>query len=457
MRKNLFRASAMALVMLVAIPAAAQNAPAGADANQVSQALLQRIEKLEAELAALRTAVQQSKEEASAAKTSAKATASKLETVQKLAKVGAAAAYSGTESDAKWHLAGYADAGFTISDRPGSNSFGGGQINPILHFQYKDLLMFESELEFTTSQDGETNTELEYAQFDVFLNDYMVLVAGKYISPIGQFKERLHPSWINKSVSMPAGFGHDGVQPGGDTGLQLRGTVPAGNTRFTYALAVGNGPQTTFEGGVRLEGSGNDDNNNKSLGGRIGFFPTPSLELGGSFLTAKVSGYQEPVAHEDLPLVLPETPYGPGGSAQKARFTLWGADAAYTKGALTARFEYLKSHRAAFFTPTAEDPAGTFLPRLGMKAWYSQLSYRLSGVGNSAFIHSLEPVLRYGEFRISGQDELEAENAQNRFNVGLNYWLAPTVVVKNAIEWRDFTFPGVSNETLYQFQIAYGF
>ena len=456
MRINYLRATALAVILLGAMPAAAQTMPAGGGADQTSQALLARIEKLEAELAALRAAVQQSKETASAAKTSAETTAGKLETVKRMATIGASAAYSGAESDAKWHLAGYADTTFVVNDGPTPSSFIGGQINPILHFQYKDLLMFESELEFTTSQDGETNTELEYAQFDVFLNDYATLVAGKYISPIGQFKERLHPSWINKVVSMPAGFGHDGVQPGGDTGIQLRGALPAGQSRFTYALAVGNGPQTTFEGGVRLEGSGNDDNKNKSLGGRLGFLPLPYLEFGGSLLTAKVSGYQEPSGHEDAP-VISAPAATPGGLPDTARFTLWGADAAYTKGALNARFEYLDAHRAAFFTPTAEDPGGTFLPRLGMKAWYGQVSYRLSGLGDSSFIHNLEPVLRYGEFSISGQDELEEENAQNRYNVGLNYWLAPTVVTKAGVEWRDFKVPGIDSETLYQFQIAYGF
>ncbi len=455
MKKNYLRATALAVVLLGAIPAAAQTVPAGGGTGQSSQALLARIEKLEAELAKLRAEVQQSNQTASAAKTSAQETAGKLETVKKMASVGASAAYSGTESDAKWHLAGYADTTFVVNDGPAPSSFIGGQINPILHFQYKDLLMFESELEFTTSQDGETNTELEYAQFDVFLNDYATLVAGKYISPIGQFKERLHPSWINKSVSMPAGFGHDGVQPGGDTGVQLRGALPAGQSRFTYALAVGNGPQTTFEGGVKLEASGSDDNKNKSVGGRLGFLPVPYLEFGGSFLTAKVSGYKEPAGHEDAPVTFAAA--APSGLPDTARFTLWGADAAYTKGPFDVRFEYLDAHRAAFFTPTAENPAGTFLPRLGMKAWYGQVAYRLSGVGDSSFIHNLEPVLRYGEFRISGHDELEEENAQDRFNIGLNYWLAPTVVTKTGVEWRDFKVPGVDSETLYQFQIAYGF
>ncbi len=458
MRKTLFLSSAIAIVLLSAIPAEAQtSASAGEGLSSANQALLARIEKLEAELIALRASVQQSVQTASTAKETAQNAVKTVSTVQKLAKAGAAGAYSGAPSDAKWHLAGYADVGFVGGDMPGPDSFVTGKFNPGFHFQYKDLLIFESELEFSTTNDGETTTELEYSQFDIPINDYVTLVAGKYLSPIGQFQERLHPSWINRIQGAPAGFGHDGVQPTSDTGVQLRGTVPVGNTRFTYAVALGNGPQTTFEGGVKLEGVGKDNNSNKSIGGRVGFFALPYLELGGSYLTGKVSGYAPPAGHEEAPVTIAaDVPVG-SSALDQARYTLWGMDAAYTKGALAARFEYLNSHRAAFFSPTADDPTGVFLPRLGMKAWYGQVSYRMSNVGRSDFIHNLEPVVRYGQFRITGHDVLREENAQDRFNVGLNYWLAPTIVTKAGLEWRDFKVAGVPSETLYQFQIAYGF
>ena len=41
--------------------------------------------------------------------------------------------------------------------------------------------------------------------------------------------------------------------------------------------------------------------------------------------------------------------------------------------------------------------------------------------------------------------------------LGLNYWLAPTIVARAGFEWRDYTVPGVRNETLIQFQLGYGF
>lgn len=119
------------------------------------------------------------------------------------------------------HMAGYADVGYVNSDASGDDgSFNVGTFAPIFHYQYRDLVMLESELELTTSEDGETETALEYLTLDWFVNDYLVLVAGKFLSPIGQFRQNLHPSWINKLPSAPAGFGHDGAAPVSDLGVQ---------------------------------------------------------------------------------------------------------------------------------------------------------------------------------------------------------------------------------------------
>ncbi len=443
MRKSRLHVPILVALLFSASPALAQteNEP------QSAEALLARIERLEKELDELKASVAESTQNRVASEETSEEFVQRLESVEKLAATGIKGTYSGAPSDAKWHLAGYADVGAVGGDMPGENSFVTGKFNPGFHFQFKDNILFESELEFSTSADGETEIELEYSQFDIILNDYVTLVAGKYLSPIGQFQERLHPSWINKIQGAPAGFGHDGIQPASDTGIQLRGAVPLGTTRLAYSLALGNGPRTTAEGGVALEGMGSDDNGNKSVGGRIGYFPLPYLELGGSYLNARVDGYRDAMSAGVI------TPFGP----QSALYELWGVDAAYTKGPVTARFEYLNSTRGELFSVTDDEPLGTILPEMNMDAWYGQISYRLSGIGDSEKIQKLEPVIRFGQFRISGNDILEEENEQDRLNLGLNYWLSPTIVTKAGLEWRDYKAPGSENETRYQFQIAYGF
>ena len=95
------------------------------------------------------------------------------------------------------HLAGYTDVGYVNSDSD-YGSFNVGTFSPIFHFQYRDIVMFESELEFELSPDGETETNLEYLALNYFMNDHITLVGGLFLSPIGQFRQNLHPSWINK-------------------------------------------------------------------------------------------------------------------------------------------------------------------------------------------------------------------------------------------------------------------
>ena len=108
-------------------------------------------------------------------------------------------------------------------------------------------------------------------------------------------------------------------------------------------------------------------------------------------------------------------------------------------------------------TAPAGDTEVTFLPRLKMEAWYAQLAYKLSGITGARYVKNLEPVVRYGEFHINGNDELREENAEKRFNIGLNYWLAPSIVARVGVEWRNFAAEERETERRFQLQFAYGF
>ncbi|MCA8895871.1 MAG: hypothetical protein KDA48_11495, partial [Amphiplicatus sp.] len=237
------------------------------------------------------------------------------------------------QTDASWHLAGYADATFIVSDFAGETTadFSAARFNPVFHFQYKNLILLEAEAEIQVDGEGETEFGLEYAQADIFLHDNATLVVGQFLSPVGHFQERLHPSWINRSPNPPPGFGHDGVQPSGDVGAMLRGGFEIGEMIATYSIAVGNGPRLSHEAGIDFEAKGADDNSNKAISGRLGLLPLPYLEVGGSFLVADVSGEED---HEGVGMTMLEP--------TDAKVKLWGADAAYTRGPWDVRTEYLK-------------------------------------------------------------------------------------------------------------------
>ncbi len=359
-------------------------------------------------------------------------------------------------TDTKWHIAGYADATFEAVSNDGdtTTSFGAARFNPAFHFQYKDLVLLEAEAEISVDDDGETEFELEYAQADLLIHDNVTLVLGQFLSPVGQFQERLHPTWINRLANPPAGFGHDGVQPASEVGVMARGGVSIGSALVTYAIAVGNGPTVSHEGGVMFEASGADDNSNKAVSGRLGFLPVPYLEVGGSFLVGDVSGSE--MADEEDPM--------DGGmsslSPTDGKVTLWGADAAYTRGAWDARVEYLNVTRDPFATAFEGSLGVEMLPELKLEAWYAQIAYSLSGLTDHPVLQKFEPAVRYGKYKVSGLDELAEEAAERRVDVGLNYWLAPSLVARGVVEWRDFTArpeEEPSSQTRYILQFAYGF
>ena len=468
------KGKATALVVLLA-GTILSGTPALSQEKVDSQAILEKINRLEQELATLKAQLAKNAESIQKSEEAVQqipSLAEKIDAIDTRTQATETLIYNPPLPKARWHLAGYADASLIISDAPGGpDSFSAGKFNPGFHFQYKNVVMFESELEVSFNSEGETEIELEYTQADLLLGDNTILVIGKYLSPIGQFQERLHPSWINRSIDAPAGFGHDGVQPASDVGVQLRGVLPFGEeSRLTYVLAIGNGPRMNLEGGTDLEGFTTDDNDNKSIGGRIGFLPVPWLEVGASFLTANVKGLEGTVVETDTP------------DPTVADFTLWGADMAITKDGLDVRFEYLNSRRGAIFSALPHEEATTtstgiglasagdeggasvpldtevaFLPRMKMEAWYAQVAYKLSRVTNKRYVKNLEPVLRYGEFRIKGNEELREENAEKRFNIGLNYWLAPSIVARVGVEWRDFLAVARETERRFQLQFAYGF
>ncbi len=431
--------------------------------------LADRVEQMERELQVLKAELRKATEKARAATAKAEAAQKQADSAaQKAAQVSQVSPIEKLP-DTQWHLAGYMATGLVVSNSPDQeDTFVSGQFNPMFHFQYKDLVLFESEAEIAVEESGETEFELEYSQANIFLNDNATFVVGKFLSPVGEFQERVHPAWIKRLADKPAGFGHDGLQPATEVGIQLRGGVPVGKSVLTYVVGVGNGPRMNNEGGVVLEGFGSDDNSNKSIMGRIGFLPVPYIEVGASFLTAKVSGLNGTVVDANTP------------APTNADFTLWGVDANYTRGAWDLRFEYLNGKRDSIFSALPFEEEGlaaaairaqsggdeeavptetevTFLPDLDMEAWYAQAAYRLAGITDRPVLKNFEPVVRYSEFHIKGLDELRDEAAENRFDIGLNYWLAPSIVVHSSIQWRDFAAVGRETERRFQLKFGYGF
>lgn len=328
------------------------------------------------------------------------------------------------------HMAGYADVGYTDSDADGeAGTFNVGTFSPIFHYQFSDIVMLESELELEIEENGSTEIAVEYLTVDLFLNDYTTLVVGKFLSPLGQFRQNLHPSWINKAASAPTGFGHDQAAPNAEVGAQLRGGFPLGGVDANYAVYIGNGPALEEDAGevemIETPGLNKDGDGKKVIGGRFGMlFPDAKLDVGLSYATGEASVW--------APSATPIT-YEPSRGYQATGF-----DFNYRPGQFDFRGEYIKQEIDALAVSAAPEEGA-------WEAFYVQGAYK--------FLPSKwEAVVRYGEY-----DTPHASQDRDQWLIGVNYLFASNVVAKLDYEFNDNPNAGQTADDRLLLQLAYGF
>ncbi len=331
-------------------------------------------------------------------------------------------------------LTGYASALYDKQD--GKNgSFLLGSFNPILLFRANERVLFEGELEFSLASSGETETELEYAQMDYAVNDYLTLIAGKFLLPLGQFPEKLHPAWANKLPTLPflyTGVGElmhdDGILPFSDIGVQGRGAAHLGQSPavLTYSAYLVNGPTLDMDTGNLTFMNGADLNGTPSGGGRLAVFYPWS-------------------AYHDVELGVS----GQTGTWDEDNNLWWSAlvlDAALHLGPYTElRGEYVHTWQDTV-------AGGTLKPR----GAYAQIAYKLAGLQlELPLINDLEAVFRYDYLDTDGSDRTPGGRAHG-YALGLNYYLTNTLLVKGAYEFISGT-DKVNDRDRLTFEMTYGF
>ncbi|MEO6750861.1 MAG: c-type cytochrome [Opitutus sp.] len=344
-------------------------------------------------------------------------------------------------------VTGYAFAGFT-KQIDGNSTFGAG-LNPILLWQTSDRLLFESEIELELA-DGKTAVGLEYAHLTYLLNDYVTIGAGKFLTPFGIFRERLHPAWINKLPDAPPAFGHHGLIPPSTLGVQLRGGFQTGESRWNYTVFLGNGPRLNT-GGMEPDEAGmlhfDNDNNlssSKMAGVRVGFLPIPEFEIGYSGLFAQMkdlAGASKPSADADL----------------HGLYLSYVRDSDKWKGLLDIKAEWMWS-RVDRLTYDPNGMMGFGPLRYGNRrnGGYVQAAYRPTKAAEVA-LRDFETVFRFDRLNLpSGAPENEDSW---RYTFGLNYWLNAQTALKASYQFENVKKPGMetqSHDTLF-LQAAMGF
>lgn len=350
-----------------------------------------------------------------------------------------------TPGATKFLLTGYGFAGFTKLHGE-SSTFNTG-LAAILLWKLSDKLFFEGEVEFGQAG-SETEVGLEYAHLTYLVNDYITVGAGKFLTPFAQFPDRLHAAWINKLPDFPLVFQEEGGLIGfASTGARISGAIPLGPTKLLYDLYVSNGPRLVTDNGEALGmltfDNFTDINNNKAVGGRIGFLPIPQLEVAYSVQGSSANADNTSRSHADVLLQAVDMSYL--------------RDVEFLKGGIDLRAEWVWS-RVSRLTYDPDGALGfgplTFSNR--RSGGYAQLAYRPYKI-KAPVIDKLEAVLRY--------DSLDQPAAapgafdEERWTCGLNYWLGQSTVLKAAYQFGHRHSPGKGREDVDGFllQAAMGF
>ena len=325
---------------------------------------------------------------------------------------------------------------------------------PIFLFRANDNILFEAGFDVRlqngsvtlangqTGNSGTTTTiDLSFATLDYMLNDYVTVVAGDMLLPLGTYAER-SAGWLNKIPDDPL---PRSVLPGSGVGAQLRGGIPIGQTgqQVNYSFYVANGPgsvdgsgNATFVdssgsvlpnldfGNVGIQSNGNRGNlhGDPGGGGRIGWFfplkPHYDLELGVSGQTG---------------------PWNDKGDR------LWSAAVVDAALHITPYFE-LKGEYINTWVETND--RGTLSPR----GWWIQGAYKLAGLNlNLPFVNNLELVSRFDRV----DDGLGTRS--HRETIGYVYYLTNTLWFEGDYEWVDSRGPAALPGSEWVFQLSYGF
>ena len=322
----------------------------------------------------------------------------------------------------------------------GEGQFFFDALKPIFLLQLNDHILLESELEFGTSE-----VHVGYAQMDYIVNDWLTVVAGRYLGPVGFFNERLHPDWVNKMPDFPLMMRQVSLADFSLNGIQARGAFYLGccPVKAEYSVYLANGLGIPGDGTLTdladlgaLKDTTSDVNDGMVFGGRVGLW-LPECGFNGGFS------------------LFFNRPYGEESGND---INLWDIDLNYHKGNWDVRFEY------AFMHQETTEFLGNNIHRKGL---YAQVAYQPVD-SDHHFLRNLAWVFRYSRARFTGIDPtaldltafespVDAPVDRDQYTFGLDYYFYPSLVVKFAYEINK-EHNGIDlHDSVFLAQLAWGF
>jgi hypothetical protein len=306
---------------------------------------------------------------------------------------------------------------------------------PIFLYRGGEKVLFEAGFDFAlqnnaTDGGATTTINLSFAQLDYLINDYVTLVAGAMVLPLGTYEERT-AGWLNKIPDDP--LPRD-LLPGAGVGAQLRGAVPLGQTGklVNYSVWGVNGPSSA-------DGSGNATA--LDLGGNVGLRSDNAVANlhGHPSGGARVGLFMPFKPHYDLELGLS----GQSGEWDDAGQHLWSAGVVDASLHLGANFEVKGEYIRSWY---GSDDQGVVRP----EGWWVMAGYKLAGLNlNWPLINNLELVNRYDSIH----DGLGTRT--RRYTVGYIYYFSNTLLFEGDYEFLHSNDPAQKDQLI--FQLSYGF
>lgn len=343
----------------------------------------------------------------------------------------------------KFALVGYTSVSAKFNKEDGA-AFNNLVFNPILLWQPHKNIVIEAELE-TEIEGTETKIDMGYANASFFLNKYLTMRTGKFISPFGIFQDRLHPSWINKLPTVPIGTGEDelGVGPTSEIGIDFRGGIPLGTAKMNYSVFFANGAQLITDPaepekqGTLSYGNAETINKKLTIGGRVALLPlsNSSLEVGFSYRNGNVGDKN--------------SAYSSIGSQMYALDLTYVKQLDFIKGLFDVKAQYNKVNvdNAEYIDP--DDPTGATMYTFDNKrnSFFAQAAYRPS-MAQSKVLKKTELVFRYSGLNPPGGSK-EPEKLK-QYTYGISYWFTWRTVLKAAYQSQK-------NNNSFFLQVAVGF
>jgi hypothetical protein len=253
----------------------------GADADkQTIQMLLQRIDKLESQVARLNAAVQQTPPAAPASGTPPSPAPSETQPEMESEMQPEAAAVDFSKTLLR--IRGFADIDLHGDNRKGNTtSFTLGQLNLFVTSDISEKFKFLSEIVFEAGRDNAFGVDLERYLLLYSHSDYFNLAIGRYHTAIGYYNTAYHHStWLQTATGRPFLFlfeDQGGILPIHNVGVSASGSIPTGLLGLHYVAEVGNGRASRSPQSEAVQNVV-DENNHKAI--NLALFARPEHARG---------------------------------------------------------------------------------------------------------------------------------------------------------------------------------